>query len=252
MSDTILDYDGIIDYRYNPFTETWDPKKIGYGLNPAERRTIPNSAPYWIKLYEGIQENAPSTTNITLVVGGTTLSEVAKSRTPSDGQYRVNYDERGHGIIEFNSAQKGLQVDIQYYGLGSLFQKLTLDANFARRILETYANNYLKCEVVPIGDWDMSTATGPGRITVAHGLDWTKIRVVDILVRNDADTLRFPIRTIQGAVGGNTMSGSGVAYIDSTNIALDTYNAVNHQFFDGADYSATSYNRGWLIIWYEE
>ncbi len=131
MSDSILQYDDIADLRLNPFdtdeSTKWSPKQIGYGSNDPETRTVPVSSPYQIKLFEYAQENAPSTTMIVPTAGGAALEEVAKTVTPGDGQYRVNYDELGTAIIEFSSAQAGVQMDISYYGLGTVLQKIALD-----------------------------------------------------------------------------------------------------------------------------
>lgn len=116
----------ITDFRYDGFRNQYSPKLIGYGGNDPETRLIPNTFPYQIKLFEGIQENIPSTTRVKLVSSGVTLTEVSKTQTPANMQYRVNYDELGTAVIEFNSAQKNLQVEISYYGLGHLIQKASL------------------------------------------------------------------------------------------------------------------------------
>jgi hypothetical protein len=116
----------IADFRYDGFRNTYSPKLIGYGGNDPETRLVPNTFPYQIKLFEGIQENVPSTTRVKLVSLGIELVEVEKTQTPANMQYRVNYDELGYSVLEFNSAQKNVQVEISYYGLGHLIQKATL------------------------------------------------------------------------------------------------------------------------------
>jgi len=126
MSDTILTFDNVADSRWDPWTSTYNPRQIGYGAEPAEVKTIPSTAPYEVTLFEGPQENTPSTTQINLVSGGALLQEVSKTTTPANLQYRVNYDERGLGRIEFNAGQAGEQVTIKYYGLGTLLRKDTI------------------------------------------------------------------------------------------------------------------------------
>jgi hypothetical protein len=122
MADELL-FSDVANYRYNPFTDKFSPNVISN-----ENRTIPASPPYQVVLFESPQENSPSTTNITLTIGGTQLTEVSKTTTPGNLQYRVNYDEQSNGIVEFNSGQAGLEVDIDYYGLGTLYSKDAVEA----------------------------------------------------------------------------------------------------------------------------
>lgn len=116
----------IADFRYDGFRNQYSPKLIGYGGNDPETRLVPNTFPYQIKLFEGIQENIPSSTRVKIVSSGFILTEVEKTQTPANNQYRVNYDELGYSVIEFNASQKNIQVEISYYGLGHLIQKSTL------------------------------------------------------------------------------------------------------------------------------
>jgi hypothetical protein len=132
MAVTPLDYDDIVDIRFDPFANAgqgeFNPKLIGYGGTPVETRLIPASAPYVIKLYEAPQQNVPSTTIVELVSTSEILTEVSQTKTPASKQYRViYYDNLAMGLIEFHSSQAGLEVDISYYGLGHLIQKISLD-----------------------------------------------------------------------------------------------------------------------------
>jgi hypothetical protein len=123
VSDTVLNFDDISDVRYNPFTGVYTPKLVGYGSISPELRTIPNSSPYIIKLFEQPQRNTPSTTIITLVSTSEILQEANKTQTLSNKQFKVNYDELDVGKVEFHPNQKGLQVSIKYYALGTINQK---------------------------------------------------------------------------------------------------------------------------------
>jgi len=40
----------------------------------------------------------------------------------------------------------------------------------------------------------------------------------------------------------------GVHTVDNTNVQMERRNGTH---FDGANFNATSYNRGWITIWYE-
>jgi hypothetical protein len=102
----------------------------------------------------------------------------------------------------------------------------------------------LKFKVVDIGDWNMDSST---TTTVAHGLTVTDIRHAVAYVRNDANTTTHNLATIDGT-GGSANSAGSVTSIDSTNVELARQDSST---FDGTDFDSTSYNRGWITIWYE-
>jgi hypothetical protein len=217
MAVTPLEYDDIVDIRWNPFASGgaggWEPfgigqPTVGYGSRAAETRLVPATSPFVVKLYEMPQLNAPSTTDITLEVGGTQLQEVSIADTPGNLEYRVVYpDALGVGLIEFNSGQAGQNVVIKYYGLGHITQKISLDTrvpnsgnttiggvklftNGARGIYEETGNR-MSMTIIPIGDWNMNaTGGGSSQIFVAHGLSgtlWKNIRMIDVTIRRDDD-----------------------------------------------------------------
>jgi hypothetical protein len=108
-------------------------------------------------------------------------------------------------------------------------------------IIDQGGGSNLKVKVVEIGDWDMdATAT----INVAHGLTYAKIRFATASIRNDGDTDVYMLAytSAAGSLGG------GVSW-DNTNIALTRDSGG---FFDNVVFDATSYNRGWITIWYTE
>jgi len=99
----------------------------------------------------------------------------------------------------------------------------------------------MKCKVIPIGDWNMDSTT---QITVAHGLTLSKIRNVHANIRNDGNDLYMTINlTFNGAV-----QGSADTY-DGTSVIL---NRLSGGAFDSDTFDSTSYNRGYITIWYEE
>ncbi len=92
---------------------------------------------------------------------------------------------------------------------------------------------------IDIGDWDMDADI---TVAVAHGLsatEWKTVRSLIAVVRNDADTLYFLLYTQAVA--------AGVAYIDVTNVNL--FRDAGGEF-DGTDFDATTYNRGWIFLTY--
>ena len=101
----------------------------------------------------------------------------------------------------------------------------------------------MKCKVIDIGDWDMDTDATKN---VAHGLstDYKKIRSVRAIIRNDTDVTYYPL---DSAGAGGSVAG-GIVNIDGTNIQLIRETGG---IFDGVGFTSTSYNRGWVFIWYE-
>jgi hypothetical protein len=141
-ADSVLQYDDIVDFRYNPFTGEFDPLTIGRNGNPVERRTVPNSAPYHIKLFEVPEQTTPSSMRVVPSAGGSELDEVSITVTPGSGQYRATYyNELAPGILGFNSAQAGVQMDISYNGLGHGYQKISLDTRVPSTGDTTIAGN---------------------------------------------------------------------------------------------------------------
>jgi len=96
-------------------------------------------------------------------------------------------------------------------------------------------------KVIDIGDWDMD---GDANVNVAHGLDETKMRSVDVVIRNDNGVLTYPLDgafAAADAVAGYYIWGS-------VNVTL---NRRGSGWFDATTFDATSYNRGWITIIYE-
>jgi hypothetical protein len=119
------------DYRYNPFTGTFTANPIGKSGNPAEVQDIPSGSPYYVYLKELPREDSPSTIGITNHDTGAPFTQVGVATPPSAGEYRVIYGgdgvtptgQIGQGIVEFHSSDAGTRVDIEYYGLGSIYQR---------------------------------------------------------------------------------------------------------------------------------
>lgn len=97
----------------------------------------------------------------------------------------------------------------------------------------------LKTKVIDIGDWDIDAT---GTRAVNHGLVLANIRAVDVTIRNDADNGYYGMSR-EGTAG----TGISINAISSTQVSLIRNNG---SFFDGTDFNATSYNRGWITITY--
>jgi len=104
----------------------------------------------------------------------------------------------------------------------------------------------LKTKVIEIGDWDMNTVP---LVAVAHGLpDAQKIRSISVFIRPDTGTTLYPLNSFQDGADPLLVAG-GVDGVTSTNINLRRRSGGR---FNDAAFDATSYNRGWVTIVYEE
>lgn len=94
-----------------------------------------------------------------------------------------------------------------------------------------------KQKIVDIGDWNMDATTTV--FGILHGLDPTKIRGVNVLIRNDSATTSFNL--LDQATNG------AMIQVLATSITLTRQHLG---FFDNFNFSVTPYNRGWIVITY--
>lgn len=131
-------------------------------------------------------------------------------------------------LITYNDVPENLTNGYQYLeALKKLF-------------VQTEPGNELKTKTFDIGDWDMTSAT---LITVAHGVDGTKIRTVIVSVQQDTG-----ITSVNpAAVLDNRTTDTKVDWND-TDIRLVSFTAGS---YDSTAYDLTPFNRGWITIQYE-
>lgn len=86
----------------------------------------------------------------------------------------------------------------------------------------------LRRTIISIGDWNMVTSS---QATIAHGLDYTKIRGVSVAIRADSGSVIYNFNDLI------TWSALGVVL---TRASSGT--------FDNANFDSTSFNRGYIII----
>jgi hypothetical protein len=98
----------------------------------------------------------------------------------------------------------------------------------------------LLTKVIEIGDWNMDTNSSTF-FPHASLFDYTKVRTINVIIRNDANSVFIPLDS------PITPSAVGYFSINGTNIAL--FRATGGQF-DNSAYSSTSYNRGWVTVTY--
>lgn len=127
MSDSISnpDFESVEDYRYDPFTDTENPKNIGLLGEPPEYRRIPSNSPYWLKLFFIPVDDNPSTLEVWKIGSpDVELTQVAETVTPAIGEFRCNYE---YGLLDFNANEAGIDIYINYKGRGSSNMRLLLD-----------------------------------------------------------------------------------------------------------------------------
>ncbi len=99
-----------------------------------------------------------------------------------------------------------------------------------------------KVKIIDIGDWDMDATAN---VQIAHGLTAANIRSITVFIREDTGlgnnvfALDFYNDIVGQSLGGYDW--------DDTNVNLNRAAGIG---FDGTDYNATSYNRGWITIIY--
>jgi hypothetical protein len=100
----------------------------------------------------------------------------------------------------------------------------------------------LRTKVVEIGDWDMDADSS---VPVAHGIaDFTKIREITAMIRDDADIARTPLNAFSSVSG---LIGGGVLQAGATTVILDRLTGGG---FDSTNFNSTGFNRGWITITY--
>ena len=102
-------------------------------------------------------------------------------------------------------------------------------------VLMEASTSELRIKIFDIGDWNMDSTFS---VTISHGIDVSKLRGIDVVIRDD-DQLLFFVRSL---------IESGNWSVSATQITLfrDPAGA-----FDSTSFDATSYNRGWVNFLYE-
>lgn len=99
-----------------------------------------------------------------------------------------------------------------------------------------------KTKRIAIGDWNMDVTVG---VNVAHGLDFTKITNVSVMIISDTSAIITELTTkIDNATSG---SPGGGFFLTSTNVVLER---LTGGYYDQVGYDSTSFNRGYVIITY--
>jgi hypothetical protein len=120
----------------------------------------------------------------------------------------------------------------------------TLEAQSGMRTAST--GPYLRTKVIDIDEWDMDSILYNPH-SVSHGLDYTKIRSISVIVRADSNVPNVPHYDLTYADTSGVAQGRFT--YGSTSVFL--YRTTGGTF-DSTDFNDnTSYNRGWITIVYE-
>src|SRR3990167_6642466 len=106
--------------------------------------------------------------------------------------------------------------------------------------LNAEQHNGLKVKVLNIGDWDMDATSS---VAVAHGLTMVNIRGISVLIIDDASG---NIQSLDIA-DSSYPNVNGNWRLDATNINLYR---LALGYYDTVGFDSTSFNRGWITIWY--
>jgi hypothetical protein len=175
----------------------------------------------------------PAQTGQTLPKYIKAAASVNDTRTFADGS---------SGVVAVTKAAElaGSSPGTQYIAITS-----TTDPDDRRLKPVLGANQSIKTKVIEIGDWNMNQAVaGSNTKNIAHGLDLTKIKSVDVKVRNDAGTAVYSLSgysSISADANGHFVNAGNVVGV-----------IVDASIFDSTDFDSTGYNRGWVTVTYQE
>lgn len=170
---------------------------------------------------------ADNTGAMTLKIDTLAAKDIRKAHDQAMASGDVKADQRL--VVVYNSTDDWFEI--QSNVLGSTFGgDVTVTGDIS-------AANLLNVTVVDIGDWNIDSTT---TVNVNHGLTLSKIRAVNVTIRNDANTAHYDF-------AGCASDGSRIT-ISSTQVSI--IRTISGDFFDDPDFDSTSYNRGWIVIQY--
>ena len=130
-----------------------------------------------------------------------------------------------------NTSTAGIAIGVGYLGQSSTASVVTL-----------------RSKIIEIGDWNMDTTVFKD---VAHGVDGTKIRNFMAIIKPDSDSATPNSRSkIERAIAG--VAGGSVVVDGTDNNNMHLLRATGEIFDNAAFDMSAPFNRGWIILEYEE
>jgi hypothetical protein len=93
-------------------------------------------------------------------------------------------------------------------------------------------------KIIEIGDWNLTTTSA---VLITHNLTLSKIVAVTAMIRSDDGSAHYP---------ANGRADAGATLSIQTNYVSSTQIRLERGGLTGTSFDATSYNRGWITIWY--
>ena len=221
------------------FKRTVSQKTTTYSCLVSDNRSVIEcvhaTVPFTVTLGDAATMAVADTGDYEVTIANIGAAAVTVARAGSD-----TIDGVATSIVLQQYSSVTLKVNVAGDGYNSVARGL---GDLTSTVAELNLNDgaVLRHKVIDIGDWNMDLASGPSGI--AHGLDRTKIRGISVVIRDDNDNLlyQFPRPYVLST------SGAEGAAITSTTVNLVRATGGN---FDSNAFDSTSYNRGWITIWY--
>ena len=222
-----------------------DVNGVLYSCKTSTTITIPPGL-WYIKLTAGSTVNT-----LTPVLSGSGTWDSTKNGRYDSGErvlnWRIETDLSGNIIIariaepSFNGSQVGDILIYDYNIFGDSGSGIDINGVALRNNSIKTDGTFLRTKVLNMGTWDMQTTAS---ISVAHGVDFSKIRSVSPIVVDDNGVFYYPIDFYLPAAG----SPAGAYRLNSTDVDLDR---TSSSFFDSTSFNDNTINRGTVTITYE-
>ena len=109
------------------------------------------------------------------------------------------------------------------------------------------AANGLKTVALEIGDWNMNSTPNLDIDVSAYNTYF--ISGAEVWIRNDTNTVRYPLAKGFSVAGGTWQVGGSVSFLSGGNTFR--MSVLQNGIFDNTNYDATPFNRGWVMFWYK-
>jgi hypothetical protein len=160
-------------------------------------------------------------------------------------KYKIQFGASGSGIVNYIDLVQ-LRSTSPWVNKGG--DTMTGPLNAQGGIKTALAQSALLLSVINIGDWDMDANQDKNVVTGISDLN-QRIRSIDVLIRNDADTETSPFMSNVAQLGGGSVSDApGALNVDNAGNVL--LRRKTGEVYDSTNYDQTGYNRGWITIWY--